>query len=668
MRRAFLLSLMVLAGACKDDGEPVPLPQVEPPDELGRCADFDENRQLLWGDLHVHTELSFDANMQGTRTTQADAYAFARGAPISLQPYDAEGNATRTVQIDRPLDFVMLSDHAEFLSTIELCNDPSSPAADSRQCQDYREANAFDADPTDVNFIFVEINGLTAFPPASAGYPELCGPDDTLCLKAGMDVWERVVEGADAAYDRSESCTFTAFPGYEWTGGPAARNLHRNVMFKNRSAPALPYSYLDEPTVEGLWARLDEFCLGARNGCDVLTIPHNTNLSAGTYFENAMADGSPFDAEYVATRNRMEPLLEIYQHKGASECLPGSTHSDEQCGFEVIPFANLAAANQEIIGEPDARGFVREALGEGLRLEASLGINPFQHGFVGGTDTHISASGQVAEGDFPGHGGAGQPNRFLPAPDGFPDIEFLSPGGLTAVWAEENAREAIFGALKRKETFATSGPRIAVRFFGGFGFGASICDAADLAARGYEDGVPMGGVLPEGSGAPSFVVSASQDVAGAPLQRIQIVKGWLEGDSYQTAVFEVAGDPNNGASVDLTTCTPEGAGFADLCAVWSDPDFDPSERAFYYARVLENPTCRWTTRQCVAADYDCDTPTRPIDFDCCDPAVGLEVAACDTVDCTDPSTLPASDARCCIPWVEAVLQERAWTSPIWVQP
>lgn len=659
--------LLVAVAACDDDDPPPRVDAPDPPDEFGRCADFDENRQVFWGDLHVHTELSFDANMQGTRTTQADAYAFARGSAIPLQPYDASGEATRSVQIDRPLDFVMLSDHAEFLSTIELCNDLSSPAADSRQCREYREANQFDSDPAAVRFIFVEINGLTAFPPESAGYPELCGEEDALCLEAGMDVWERVVAGADAAYDRTESCTFTAFPGYEWTGGPAARNLHRNVMFKNSDVPALPYSYLDEPTVEGLWARLDASCVNAAGECEVLTIPHNTNLSDGAFFENAMADGSPFDAEYVATRNRLEPLLEIYQHKGASECLPGSPHADEQCGFEILPFSNLAATNQENYTEPDRRGFVRDALGEGLRFEGSLGVNPFQHGFVGGTDTHISAPGHVAEEGFRGHGGAGQPNRFLPVPEGFPDIEFLSPGGLTGVWAEENAREALFRALKRKETFATSGPRIVVRFFGGFGFDASICDAPDLAAQAYAGGVPMGGVLPEGSGAPSFVISARQDVEGAALQRVQIVKGWLEGDTYRTQVFEVAGDPNNGASVDLATCTPTGAGFADLCTVWSDSDFDPTERAFYYARVLENPTCRWTTRQCVAAAYDCEGD-RPIDADCCDPAIGLEVARCDAVDCTDPSSLPEDDARCCIPRVEPVLQERAWTSPIWVQP
>ncbi len=658
-----LLSIAVAALGCGEDNKPFV-------DELGRCADFDELRQPFWGDTHIHTELSFDANMQGTRTTQEDAYAFARGEAIPLQPYDADGNPTRMAQLDRPLDFVMLSDHAEFLGTLVVCNDPDSPGYDGRQCVDYRAAQAFDADPQDVVFIFVEINGLTAFPPEDAHYPELCGPSDQYCLEAGMDVWGEIVNGAEVAYDRSDSCQFTSFPGYEWSGGPMAKNLHRNVMFKNGNVTDLPHSYFDEPYAEGLWARLQEECIDAGTGCDALTIPHNSNLSEGTYFENKMANGQPFTAEYVATRNAMEPIIEIYQHKGASECLPGETVSDELCGFEILPFSNLATTNQERFTPPDPRGFLRAAYGEGMKLEASLGTNPFQYGITAATDTHISASGFVAEDDFKGHGGAGRPNRFLPPPEGFPEIEYLSPGGLTAVWAEENAREAIFSAIRRKETFGTSGPRIVVRMFGGWDYPSDLCGAPDLAAQGYAGGVAMGGTLdpqPESS-APMFVVSAKQDVTGVPLQRIQIVKGWIEGVDYKVKVYEVAGDPDNGASVDLDTCAPQGEGFGDLCNVWQDPDFDPSERAYYYARVIENPTCRWTTYQCTEKNYDCDNPLREIDFDCCDPTAGLNVDWCGSIDCSDPDSLPPADARCCLPRVEPVIQERAWTSPIWYQP
>jgi hypothetical protein len=378
----------------------------------------------------------------------------------------------------------------------------------------------------------------------------------------------------------------------------------------------------------------------------------------------------------------MEPVIELYQHKGTSECLPGETISDELCGFEVIPFSNLATTNQNRITEPDPKGFLRFAYGEGMKLEGSLGTNPFAYGITAATDTHISAPGFQAEDDFKGHGGAGQPNRYLPPPQGFPDIEYLSPGGLTAVWAEENARDAIFSAFRNKETFGTSGPRMVVRMFGGWEYANSICNDEDLAAQGYAGGVPMGGTLDSqpGSTGPRFILSARQDPTGAPLQRIQIVKGWLEGDEYQVEVFEVAGNPDNGASVDLNTCDPQGSGSSDLCAVWEDTDFDPAARAYYYARVIENPTCRWTSHQCSEATYDCSEwdyeecrslaamAVGNYTCDCCDPAAGLNVAWCEAVDCSDPDSLPADEARCCVPRVEPSIQERAWTSPIWYQP
>lgn len=651
-------------------------------DAFGRCADFDELRQVYWGDTHIHTDLSFDANMQGTRTTQDDAYAFARGQAIVVQPYDADGEATRMAQLDRPLDFVMLSDHAEFLGTLAICNDPEATGYEEPECVEYREALEFDATEAQVNAIFVRINGLTAREQDDVVYPMLCGPDGGLCVEAGTNVWTAIVDRAEAAYDRSEACSFTAFPGYEWSGGPRGRNLHRNVMFKNGDVTDYPYSYLEEPHPEGLWARLTSECLDADDDCDVLTIPHNSNLSQGIYFEDRMADGEPFTEAYVQTRNALEPVIEIYQHKGASECLPGASTADELCGFEIAPFLNIATADQEIITPPDPRGYLRHAYGEGMRHEASLGTNPFQYGITAATDTHISASGFVSEDEFEGHGGAGQPNRFLPPPRGFPDNEYFSPGGLTAVWAEENAREAIFSAFRRKETFGTSGPRIEVRMFGGWEYPPGLCDAEDLAARGYAGGVPMGGTLEPrvGGGSPRFVLSAKQDPSGVPLQRIQVVKGWLDGDTYEVQVYDVAGNPDNGATVELDTCEPMGAGASDLCAVWEDPSFDPTERAYYYARVLENPSCRWSTYQCANASYDCadwsfdacqalkdDEQRSNYTCDCCDPAAGLNPTFCEGVDCSDPGALPADEERCCHQ-VEPVIQERAWTSPIWYRP
>jgi hypothetical protein len=442
-------------------------------------------------------------------------------------------------------------------------------------------------------------------------------------------------------------------------------------MFASSTVPDRAITYFDEPYVEGLWSALRSACSDADDDCEVFTIPHNSNLSAGTYFENQMADGSPFDEAYVAERHAMEPLLELYQHKGDSECLPGTPHADELCGFEKLPFKNLADATLDFFSTPVPTDFARSALGEGMRFEVELGANPFEYGFIASTDTHIAAPGSASETNFPGHGGAGQPNIELP--EAFTDQIYASPGGLAGVWAAENSRAAIFEAMRKRETFGTSGPRIVPRFFGGWTYPADLCDSADFAQVGYDQGVPMGSVLTPptdggASSAPRFAVLARQDPAGTALQRLQVVKGWLDGDTYATEVYDVAGDPTNGADVGLTTCEPTGTGAAELCAVWEDPDFDPSQKAYYYVRVIENPTCRWTTHQCVDAGYDCDNPTTPMDEACCAPPAGLNTGFCETVDCTDPDSLPPADASCCVPRVEPSIQERAWTSPIWYKP
>lgn len=671
-----------------------------PPDELGRCENTDDLRQPFFGDTHVHTVLSLDANLQGTRPGPNDAYAFAQGDPIGVQPYDEDGNPLRTATPDRPIDFVMLSDHAEYLGTIQACSDPDNPAydrptdndaqPDNLDCADYRAELAGD----DLN-VFRRLNGLTALPPETTRYPALCGdPNGGDCIEAGMDVWQEVQDAAEAAYDRTDACAFTSFVGYEWSAGPGTVNLHRNVMFRSEVVPDFPISYFDEPYVEDLWAGLRDGCIDTDTGCDVLAIPHNSNLAAGNFFNDEQKDGSPFDTAYAQLRHDLEPVIEIFQHKGASECFPGESISDELCGFEVLPYPNLANTNLEIFGNPGPRDFLRSALGEGMQLEVDLGVNPFQHGFISATDTHIAAPGYDDERTFLGHGGAGQANRDQ-IPEGFPDIQYLNPGGPAGVWAEENSRPAIFEAFRRRETWGTSGPRIVPRVFGGWDLPDDLCDSPDFVSVGYAQGVPMGGELtdaPAGE-APKFVVSARRDPMGAPLQRIQIIKGWLDGDDFQTEVFEVAGDPDNGASVDLATCEPQGDGAGDLCGFWEDPSFDPTQRAYYYVRVIENPTCRWSARQCVEANYDCDNPTRQIDQDCCDATAGLNVAFCDDVAAgltpqgaaccrTDnpasledvtlcqsvANSLPPAEGACCLPRLEATIQERAWTSPIWYRP
>ncbi len=598
------------------------------PEALPPCDNADPLRQPFFGDTHVHTTLSLDANLQGTRLRPDDAYDFAKGETVSIQPYDADGNGLRSLTIDRRLDWAVVSDHAEFLGTVKLCEQEGSSAYDDPNCVGLRDNPAG---------AFVTLNSALAAVPGEASYPDLCGDDAADCITAGTEVWEEIQLAAEAAYERAD-CTFTTFNGYEWTANPEALNLHRNVIFANDDVPDYPIGYFDATSVEDLWSLLQTDCIDAEGDCDVLTIPHNSNLSSGLMFSTL--DEEPLDAEEAELRARMEPLVEIFQHKGDSECWPGSPVADELCGFEKLPYNSLAGTNLGVEGTPLAQDFVRDALAEGLRYQAEVGANPYQYGFVASTDTHIAAPGSVSEDGYPGHGGAGQSNRdALPA--GLPDGAPFNPGGLAVLWAEENRREALFAAMKRREAYGTSGPRIILRFFGGWDYPSDLCAASneDFVLTGDARGVPMGGELPAGSGAPTFAVKAAAD-AGTPdigLQRLQIVKGWLDQGEVRVEVFDVAGDPDNGATVDPLTCEPQGSGFDELCQVWTDPDFDASAPAFYYARAIENPTCRWHTRQCLAAGITC--PTDDEDWE-----------------------------GCCDERLETTVQERAWSSPVFHTP
>ncbi len=632
---------------------------------LGRCDHFDPERQVFFGDLHVHTRLSLDANLQGTRLSPTDAYRFARGERVGVGPYDIGQRPTRFAQLRRPLDFAAVTDHAEFLGVVGACTDRHSPAYRSRGCRLFRNrpSNAF-----------LILNSYLAGSGGLVREPFLCGDDGETCLHHQAAVWVDLQDATEIAYDHTPGCHFTSLHAYEWSASPALNirtvaNLHRNVVFRNNIVPVLPADYVRASDIETLWDQLDAECLQAGQGCDAISIPHNSNLSAGLMFMPWDDGNEEFTADHARRRARMEPLVEIYQHKGSSECLPGGLTGDEDCGFEQLPFGDLAAAKRDQESDVPRESFVRSALGVGMIVNAEVGTNPFSFGFIASTDTHLGLPGAVAEDAFLGGGGAGEAASAA-GDAAFPDRVHFGGGGLAAVWAEENSREGIFSALRRRETYATSGPRITVRTFASWDLGQGWCERSDRVAHAYRQGVPMGGHLlppesPRPHAVPTLAIMALRDPDGALLQRIQVIKGTLRADGEpQVSVFEVLGDRSLGADLDLQTCQPSHAGLSEACTLFEDPTFEPSQPAYYYVRVLEVPTCRWTTQACVRANYRCDGE-RAIDEACCAPEVGLHPRSCAAVRCDAEH---AADPCCSARTVEPVVQERAWSSPIWYVP
>jgi hypothetical protein len=608
-------------------------------EEREPCAAYDARRQPFFGDTHVHTAYSFDASTQDTRNTPRDAYRFARGEPLGIQPYDARGEPLRTVRLERPLDFVAVTDHAELLGDVSLCMTPGSPSYGSLICRIHRGW-------PDLAFRLIAARTLIL-----KSHWGLCGDDWNLCIEASGEVWRAIQGAAEEAYDRGAGCSFTSFVGYEWTATvDDGKNLHRNVIFRNARVPELPVSWVDTPSASDLWKQLQSRCVDGISGCDVLTIPHNSNISAGLMFETAalaVSDdaGKPVDRDEARRRARWEPLVEIMQHKGDSECQLDVGATDEACGFEKLPYDRFGAKFSMFAVDRPAgpTNFVRWALLEGLRQQATLGANGLKYGIIASTDTHIAAPGLTEEKNHPGHGGAGLASGSG-VPVGFPDDLEFNPGGLAVLWAEENTRDALFAAMQRREAYGTSGTRPIVRFFGGWDYPDDLCASGRFVERGYGEGVPMGGDLParpRNAAAPRLALWATQDpgTQATPLQRVQIVKGWVEGSELHERVVDVAGGPND-ASVDTATCEPRGAGATSFCSVWTDPDFDPEVPAFYYGRVLENPSCRWSQYVCNAA----------------------------RVDCGEPDSVPEALEGCCSAEHQPVIQERAWTSPIWYTP
>ncbi len=627
--------LAIIALAIAAPTTPAPAESVAAESQsTNRCHEFDPERNVYWGDLHVHTAYSMDAWVFDTRLTPDDAYRFARGEEVALPPFDASGRGTTAFRIDRPLDFAAVTDHAHSFGGVRLCTDPASPAFGTPICQRYRRPFLAAGDlAAGVRDIVERIDSLRA--------EELCGADGGRCRAAAERVWRDSRDAAARWNDEAPSCRFTTFVGYEYTATPDLTKIHRNVIFGSDRVPEAPITWDDEPEAVGLWEALDRQCVRGLPGCDVIAIPHNPNLSNGRMFTIEYPDGTgrPEQARLAGLRARMEPVVEMMQIKGESECRSGLWKvlgSDEECGFEKYRREDEGEDCEDGTGAGALarRGcrsrldFARYALIEGLREADRIGVNPYAFGLIGSTDIHTGTPGAVAEWATESLG------ETPPAPGS-------NLGGLAAVWAEENSRAALFAALKRREVYATSGPRMTVRLFGGWRFPDDLCGSADLVRRGYAEGVPMGSDLPPrepADAAPVFVVSAMRDPGteshpGTLLQRIQIVKGWSEPDgTFQQRVVDVAGDADGGARVDPGSCRPEGPGEHQLCAVWRDPEFDPNRRAVYYARVLENPSCRYAAYACRER---ADAP-RP--------------------------------AACSDPELPLTIQERAWTSPIWYTP
>jgi uncharacterized protein DUF3604 len=643
------------------------------------CRDYDPLRRPLFGETHAHTTYSLDAFSIGTIDRPRDAYRYAQGGTVYV--VDAAGNPTICAQQPRPLDFAAITDHAEFFGEIHICSTPGAPGYDSPGCQLYRKSVAAVSKPWG--------NGAIDDPPTP---PDFCGPDNGNCHAQSLSLWQDIQAAAEEAYDRSPACRFTSFVGYEWTSNPSSANLHRNVIFRNAKVPKLPISNFDtgnDPRV--LWARLQKECLDAGDGCDVLTIPHNGNLSMGLLYTIPEEENT---AAYARLRSFWEPLSEIHQGKGNSECRTGiRTHTeDPECGFEQLKAQDLGffTGTSSPDQKPKANNYLRNVLKDGLAKEAELGVNPFKFGFVGGTDSHNATPGGTDEVNF-----VGLHATTSAGPEGLLNQIAFNPGALAVVWAEENSRDAIFEAMRRRETYATSGTRPIVRFFAGWDLPRDLCGRTDFVKTGYERGVPMGSDLkprPAGAaGSPRFAVMAMKDPgsegrtdarpqtctihhAAAKLQRIEIIKGWIDaqGEEHEKVVT-VAGGQGPMGGVDPATCDPVGPGHNSLCSVWEDPEWNPAQPAFYYARVLENPTCRWSTYACkrigldpflpkecnqqLAKYSDVEPPATPANPNPVKPSVLF--APCCNME-PGPVVQPIEIPR--------VAQQRAWTSPVWYRP
>ena len=615
-----LVAAVLLAG-CAQKSEPAPAVTATAPPAPAAPAEpalppSNPDNNAYFGAVHVHTGWSFDGFTNGSKTTPMDAYAWAQGKAIT-------GSGGPDMQLKTPLDFYMVSDHAEYMGVFNQMANPDSPLSKTELAKGVTSPDA--------NVRLQAFAGVLRDMSAGKSDPQLSDP------ALARTVWADIVKAAEANYVPGK---FTTFAGFEWTSNPEKRNLHRVVVFRDTAKlPDLVISALDSDDPESLWKWMGD---QRAKGSTLFAIPHNGNASDGRMFETVKFDGQPIDAAYNATRAANEPLYEITQIKGTSETHPDLSPTDEFAGFEQWDYTLSADFER-----PTHRkgSFARQALLDGMSQAASGAGNPFKYGFIGDSDTHNAAASHEEfnfTGKFAFENNAKERLTGVPgSPAGqVQQIQEFSSAGLAGVWAAQNTREAIWDAMQRKETFATSGPMMKVRFFGSFDYAADDVAKPDFLKLAYGRGVPMGGDLKPGAGkAPTFLVTAIKDPKSGNLDRIQIVKGWLDAEGKQhEKVYDVAwsGDraigadgklPAVGDSVDLETATyTDAIGAAELATAWTDPAFDPGQRAFYYARVIEVPTPRWNT-------YDA-----------------------------------ARTGMAPLTKVPATIQERAWSSPIWYAP
>jgi len=629
--RHTLAAALVVVAALLGAGSAAAQEAVSPEEYVAPARDYSPNvgprypNQVFWGDTHLHTAYSADAGMVGCRLTPEDAYRFARGEEVT-------SNSGQRARLARPLDFLCVTDHAENLGLAPMiaASDPvllSNPTG--KKWHDMVHAGqGFEA------FADWIRSGSTT------------GKDPINSPAMMRSAWDDIVKAAER-YDAPGA--FTAFIAYEWTSTPNGNNLHRNVIFRDGADFAgrvLPFSSYDSPDPEALWRWMADY--EAKTGGRVLAIPHNGNLSNGQMWMTETMSGRRLDRAYAESRAKWEPLVEITQPKGTSETTAALSPDDEFAAFEVWDKSNLGG-NEATTTAMMPGSYVRSALQTGLVLEQRLGVNPYKFGLVGSTDSHTALS-TSSEDNFFGKTPGTEPSahrwEHAAIPAMAPELVTrgwaLGASGLAAVWARENTRASLFDAMERKEVYGTTGTRMVVRVFAGWDFRPEEVSRPDFAAQGYQRGVPMGGDLtaaPEGK-APVFMIRALRDVDGANLDRVQVVKGWLDasGKTHER-IHDVAVSDGRAIGADGRCQTPVGStvnvaeasftnaiGSPVLTAYWKDPDFDPKQPAFYYVRVLEIPTPRWTAFD--AKFYGIEMP----------------------------------------PEVPMTVQERAYTSPIWYGP